>query len=197
MLQDEITRLISLFSSFPTIGKKTATRIVLDIISEKSQIIPKFITALDDLQNNIKNCDICHNIDITNPCRICTSNKKQTDVICIVESIEDLWAIEKTAIFQGKYHVLGGVLSAVKGITPDNLNLTSLQKRINDNNINEIIIAINSNLDGQTTAYYLDDLLKNSVEKITKLGHGLPLGSELGYLDEGTINAAFMSRTKT
>jgi recombination protein RecR len=196
MLQNEITRLIGLFSSFPTIGKKTATRIVLDIISKKTHIIPKFITALDDLQNNIKTCHICHNIDITDPCKICNSTKKQQDVICIVESIEDLWAIEKTNVFNGSYHVLGGVLSAVKGITPDNLNLDSLQKRIVNNNINEVIIAINSNLDGQTTAYYLDDLLKKSVTQITRLGHGLPLGSELGYLDEGTINAAFIYRTK-
>ena len=196
MIQDEIERLIELFSSFPTIGKKTATRIVLDIISNKQQSIPKFITALNDLQNNIKSCSICHNIDTTNPCRICSTPKRQNDVICIVESIEDLWAIEKGNIFNGTYHILGGVLSAVKGITPDELNIASLQKRLTGD-IKEVIIAINSNLDGQTTTYYLDDLLKNQVAKITKLGYGLPLGSELGYLDEGTINAAFASRTST
>ena len=196
MIQDEIERLIALFSSFPTIGKKTATRIVLDIISNKQQTIPKFITALDDLKNNIKSCTICHNIDTTNPCKICSNPKRQNDIICIVESIEDLWAIEKANIFNGTYHILGGVLSAVKGITPDELNILSLQKRLNSN-IKEIIIAINSGLDGQTTTYYLDDLLKDQVAKISKLGYGLPLGSELGYLDEGTINAAFVSRTST
>lgn len=195
-MHNDIERLIELFSGFPSIGRKTSTRIILDLISKKRQSIPNIITALDDLQKNIKTCKTCYNIDITDPCNICISEKRQENVICIVETIEDLWAIEKSNIFNGKYHVLGGVLSAVKGITPDNLNIASLTRRLNDNIIDEIILAVSSSLDGQTTGYYLSDIFKDKVSKLTKLGYGLPLGSEIGYLDEGTLNAAFESRRK-
>lgn len=194
-MHNDIDRLIELFSAFPAIGKKTSTRIILDLISKKRQSIPNIINALNDLQNNIKTCNTCYNIDITDPCNICTSTKRQENVICIVENIEDLWAIEKSNIFNGKYHVLGGVLSAVKGITPENLNIASLERRLTQT-IDEIIIAVSSSLDGQTTGYYLSDLFKDKVSKLTKLGYGLPLGSEIGYLDEGTLNAAFESRRK-
>ena len=193
-MNDDIEQLINLFASFPAIGKKTSTRIVLDLISKKRKLIPDFIANLNNLQQKIKICDICHNVDVINPCNICASQKKQQNIICIVETIEDLWAIEKSNIFQGTYHILGGVLSAVKGITPDELNIASLEKRLKNNQIDEIILAISASLDGQTTGYYLSDLFNKYNIKITKLGYGLPLGSEIGYLDEGTINAAFESR---
>ena len=196
-MHNDIEKLIDLFSSFPSIGRKTSTRIVLDLISKKRTLIPNIVNNLNELNQNIKICNTCHNVDITDPCHICSSENRQKNIICLVENIEDLWAIEKGNIFKGAYHVLGGVLSAVKGITPENLNLESLQKRLENEDIDEIIIAISSSLDGQTTGYYLADILKDKVQKLTKLGYGLPLGSEIGYLDEGTINAAFESRKQT
>ena len=176
-MQNEIERLIELFASLPSIGKKTATRIALDLITNKKELIPNFINSLDDVAKNIKSCNICHNIDIINPCNICISDRNPK-VLCIVESVADLWTIESSNIFTGKYHILGGSLSAIKGIGPDDLNLASLNKR----------------LDGQTTGFFLSDLYQDKVQKISKLGYGLPLGSEIGYLDEGTLNAAFESR---
>lgn len=193
-MHNNIDELIELFSKFPSIGRKTSTRITLDLISKKRHLIPNIIDALNNLNNSIKTCQICHNIDVTDPCNICISTTRQKNIICLVENIEDLWAIEKGNIFTGTYHILGGVLSAVKGITPENLNIKSLEKRLSANKIDEIILAIGSSLDGQTTGYYLSDILKNKVAKLTKLGYGLPLGSEIGYLDEGTLNAAFESR---
>ncbi|MBT4878933.1 MAG: recombination protein RecR [Alphaproteobacteria bacterium] len=191
-MNNEIESLIGLFSTLPTIGKKTATRIVLDLIAKNKDSIPKFVQSLNDTYQVIKSCEICNNIDSTSPCHICTSEKKDKNIICVVENIEDLWVIEKGNMFNGQYHILGGTLSAVKGVGPDDLNISSLTKRLNKNL--EIILALSSSLDGQTTSLFLSDMLSDKVMKITKLGYGIPLGSEIGYLDEGTINAAFEAR---
>ena len=193
-MNNEIDQLIDLFTRFSSIGRKTATRIVLDLISKKQNLIPDFINNLTNLKEKIKICEVCGNVDTHNPCNICSSEQRNKKIICIVENIEDLWAIEKTNNFNGSYHILGGVLSAVKAITTEDLNLKSLEKRIQQEEIEEIIIAINASLDGQTTAFYLQDMFKDKVEKITKLAYGMPIGSEIGYLDEGTINAAFSAR---
>lgn len=191
-MNNEIERLIDLFSSFPTIGKKTATRIIVDLISKNKNKMPVIANALNEAFSAIKNCEICNNIDVVSPCSICSSHKRNKEILCIVENIEDLWVIEKNNIFNGVYHVLGGVLSAVKGVGPDDLNLESLTVRLDG--VNEIIIAVSSSLDGQTTALFLADMFADKVEKISKLGYGIPFGSEIGYLDEGTLNAAFQSR---
>ena len=191
-MNNEIERLIDLFSSFPTIGKKTATRIIVDLISKNKNKMPVIANALNEAFSAIKNCEICNNIDVVSPCSICSSHKRNKEILCIVENIEDLWVIEKNNIFNGVYHVLGGVLSAVKGVGPDDLNLESLTVRLDG--VNEIIIAVSSSLDGQTTALFLADMFADEVEKISKLGYGIPFGSEIGYLDEGTLNAAFQSR---
>lgn len=191
-MNNEIERLIDLFSSFPTIGKKTATRIIVDLISKNKNKMPVIANALNEAFSAIKNCEICNNIDVVSPCSICSSHKRNKEILCIVENIEDLWVIEKNNIFNGVYHVLGGVLSAVKGVGPDDLNLVSLTARLDG--VNEIIIAVSSSLDGQTTALFLADMFADKVEKISKLGYGIPFGSEIGYLDEGTLNAAFQSR---
>ena len=192
-MQNEIEKLIELFSSFPSIGKKTAARIVIDLITNKKSHIPNFINSFDNAYKAIKHCEICANIDVTSPCKICQDEKRANNVICVVENIEDLWAIENSNIYRGKYHVLGGTLSAVRGIGPEDLNITSLTKRLNGE-VEELIIAINSGLDGQTTGYFLSDMYQDKVKKISKLGYGLPVGSEIGYLDEGTLGAAFDSR---
>jgi recombination protein RecR len=189
----EIEKLINLFSSLPTIGRKTAIRIVLQLLSRKKSLIPAFVESFEEVAEKVKHCEVCFNIDVVNPCNICNSDKRDKDILCIVENVEDLWAIEQGNNYRGKYHILGGVLSAVKGVTPADLNISSLERRL-DGSIEEAIIAINAGLDGQTTGYFLSDILQDKVKKITKLGHGLPLGGEIGYLDEGTINAAFEYR---
>ena len=191
----EIEHLINYFNKLPTIGKKTATRIVLHLLTKNKGLIDNLRHSLKDVQEKIVTCSICANIDVQTPCNICTSTKRDNEVICVVEQIEDLWVVENSGIFKGLYHILGDNLSAVKGVSPQDLNVNSLITRLEEGGIKELIIAVSSNLDGQTTSLYLSDLLKNKVEKITKLGYGLPLGSELGYLDDGTINAAFQSRT--
>ncbi len=191
----EIEHLINYFNKLPTIGKKTATRIALHLLTKDKSLIDNLRYSLKDVQEKIVTCSICANIDVQTPCHICTSTKRDNEVICVVEQIEDLWVVENSGIFKGLYHILGDNLSAVKGVSPQDLNVNSLIKRLEEGEIKELIIAVSSNLDGQTTSLYLSDLLKNKVEKITKLGYGLPLGSELGYLDDGTINAAFQSRT--
>ena len=191
----QIEKLISLFQSLPTIGKKTATKIVVDLLSKNKPLIDSFMLSLTDVKKNIKECSICHNISVINPCHICVATNREDNLICIVESIEDLWVIENYNLFKGKYHVLGGALSAVQGVSPKDLNLFSLEKRLLKGGIDELIIAINAGLDGQTTSLFISDLYQDKVAKITKLGYGLPLGSDIGYLDEGTINAAFQSRT--
>ena len=129
-MNNEIERLIDLFSSFPTIGKKTATRIIVDLISKNKNKMPVIANALNEAFSAIKNCEICNNIDVVSPCSICSSHKRNKEILCIVENIEDLWVIEKNNIFNGVYHVLGGVLSAVKGVGPDDLNLESLTARL-------------------------------------------------------------------
>ena len=191
-MNNEIDNLIEVFASLPTIGRKTATRIVLDIISNKKDLIPSFIDRFHQVKENIKHCGICHNIDVCDPCNICVSEKRDKNSICVVENIEDLWAIENSNIYRGTYHVLGGVLSAVKGIGPDDLKINSLERRLE--NIDELIIGLSASLDGQTTNIFLSDLFSDKVKTISKLGYGIPLGSEIGYLDEGTLNAAFQAR---
>jgi recombination protein RecR len=193
-MNDEIDRFISLFGKLPTIGKKTATRIVLDLITKRKNLIPDFINSFKEVAEKIVICESCYNVDVISPCKICTSQKRDKTVICVVENIEDLWVIESSNIFKGTYHVLGGTLSAVRGISPGDLNIKVLEKRLAAEEIDELIIAISASLDGQTTGLFLSDILKDKVKKITKLGYGLPLGSELNYLDDGTINAAFQSR---
>ena len=176
-------------------AKKTATRISLDILANKPHIIDNLLKSLSEAKQHIKICEICHNLDDISPCSICINPKKTLKQICVVESVEDLWVIDNSNFFTGKYHILGGTLSAVRGVGVADLNISSLQKRIEAESIDELVIAIGASLDGQTTSIYLSDLFEDKVEKITKLGYGIPLGSEIGYLDEGTLNAAFASRT--
>ncbi len=194
MQHNEIDRLIGLFAELPTIGKKTASRIVLELLAKKKPLMHKLSEGLEQAAQAVKTCEICHNLDVTSPCGICSSEKRQKNIICIVENIEDLFAIEQGQNYNGTYHVLGGALSAVKGISPEDLNLDSLEKRINNEQIDELIIAVSASMEGQTTSFFLADLFKDKVKQISKLGYGLPLGGEIGYLDEGTINAAFEAR---
>lgn len=152
------------------------------------------IDALSNVLATVKTCAVCGNIDTKSPCSLCEDHKRDSSSLCIIEDVEDLWAMERAHAFRGRYHVLGGVLSALDGIGPENLTLESLMKRIETGHIQEVIIALSATMEGQTTAHYLHDKLSAFPIKITRLAHGLPMGGDLDYLDEGTILAALNAR---
>jgi recombination protein RecR len=184
---DKIARL-------PGLGPRSARRILMHFMKHQHDLLYPFIQELERLSKSIKTCPICHNMDINAPCDICTNRQRFHHQLCIVADINDLWAIEKTGIYSGKYHVLGGILSAVQGMGPEQLSTQTLLQRVKDSAIHEIIIALTPTLDGQVTVGYLVDLLKNFDGTITTLAHGVPLGAELEYIDDGTLSLAFRQR---
>ena len=184
---DKIARL-------PGLGPRSARRILMHFMKNQHNLLYPFIQELERLSKSIKVCPTCHNMDITIPCDICTNRQRFNHQLCIVADINDLWAIEKTGIYSGKYHVLGGILSAVQGTGPDQLTTQSLLERVKDSAIQEIIIALPPTLDGQVTVGYLADMLKSFDGIITTLAHGVPLGTELEYIDDGTLSLAFRQR---
>jgi recombination protein RecR len=152
--------------------------------------------ALREAADAILTCETCGNLDTQSPCAICSDPRRDTHVLCVVEDVADLWALERAGVFRGRYHVLGGALSALDGVTPDRLNVGGLLERVSNNGsghgVDEVILAMNATVEGQTTAHYLMDLLGDM--KVTRLAHGVPVGGELDYLDEGTLSAAFKAR---
>ncbi len=189
-----INQLISLIAKLPGLGQRSARRISLHLLENKEATY-KLASCLDKTMSEIKSCEICGNIDSISPCNVCIDEQREHTTICIVESISDLWAIERSKIFKGKYHVLGHLLSALNNITPENLHLNKLTQRIEDKKVKEIIIAISATLDGQTTCYYIMDMLaKFSDLKVTRLAFGIPIGAELEYMDEGTLSIALQLR---
>lgn len=195
--ENDLSNLIKLLSKLPSFGPRSARRVALHLINNKENIMLPLMESLRLVKQNIKNCQICGNLDVTEICAICLDSKREENVICVVEEVSDLWAIEKAQIFNGKYHVLGGVLSAMMGKSPKDLNIDSLVKNLKNNpQIQEVIIATNPTIDGQTTAYYLLEILKEFNLKISKLAHGIPIGGELDYLDEGTLDIALKTRNQ-
>lgn len=195
MQENDLTNLIKIISKLPSLGPRSARRIALHLIKNKEGVMNPLLNSLNLVSQNIKNCQNCGNLDTQTTCSICQNPKRDNSIICVVEEVSDLWAIEKANIFQGRYHVLGGVLSAMSGVGPNDLNIDSLVEKIKENSeIKELIIATNPTIDGQTTAYYLSEVLKESDIKLSKLAHGIPIGGELDYLDEGTLDIALKSR---
>jgi recombination protein RecR len=192
---NSLEQLIKTFSKLPGLGPKSAKRIALHLIQNKENML-KFSQLLENAFEEIQTCNICFNIDVSNPCEICLSNKRDKTILCVVENISDLWAIEKSKIYYGMYHVLGGTLSAIEGIGPKNLNFNNFQTRLDNNPVKEVIIATNSTLEGQTTAHYIAKLLENIDLKISRLANGIPIGTELDYIDEGTLALALKLRHK-
>lgn len=189
-----LEQLVSIFAKLPGLGPRSARRIVLHLIKYKDQLMNPLALSISDLASSIKECEVCNNFDITSPCAICSDTTRDMSTICIIESALDLWACERGKTYRGMYHVLGGTLSASGGIRPGDLNIDSLLSRCNEE-VMEIIIATNATIDGQTTAFYISDRIKALRPiKITRLAHGIPIGGELDYLDEGTIEAALESR---
>lgn len=190
----EIEQLIQLLARRPGLGPRSARRAVLHLIKKKEQLMLPLSAALDRAVSAVRNCEICGNIDTVSPCAICADPRRgDSGILIVVEDVGDLWALERAGVGATRYHVLGGVLSPLDGMGPDDLNLDNLIARAGD--YSEIVLAMNANVEGQTTAHYITDHLAGTGVKITRLAHGVPVGGELDYLDEGTLNQALKART--
>jgi recombination protein RecR len=189
----EIERLIQLLSKLPGLGPRSARRAALALLKKREVLLEPLGAAMRDAAAAIKTCEVCGNLDSVSPCSLCADPRRDAQVLCIVEDVADLWALERAGVFKGKYHVLGGVLSALDGMTPEKLNVAPLIGRVKGG-VEEVILAMNATVEGQTTAHYLMDTLEPTGVKITRLAHGVPVGGELDYLDEGTLSHAFKAR---
>jgi recombination protein RecR len=196
MQQNLIENLSKIIAKLPGMGPRIAKRIMLHLADNKEKILLPLIKNLQALNDEIHNCKICGNLDESEICRICSNQNRDDSLICVVEEVGDLWAIERAENYRGKYHVLGGNLSAISGKTIEDLNLESLFLRLKKGKTKEVIIATSATIDGQTTAYFLAESLREFGVKTTRLAHGIPIGSELDYLDEGTISIAFKTRSE-
>jgi len=189
----EIERLIQLLSKLPGLGPRSARRAALALLKKRETLLEPLSDALREAAAAIRTCETCGNLDTSSPCALCRDSRRDPHILCVVEDVADLWALERAGVFRGKYHVLGGALSALDGITPDRLNVAALMARVT-HGIDEVILAMNATVEGQTTAHYLMDALEPRGIKTTRLAHGVPVGGELDYLDEGTLSAAFRAR---
>ena len=194
MVSTDIENLIALLAKLPGLGPRSARRAVLHLIKRRESLAQPLTKALSDAIDNVKTCSVCGNLDTLDPCPLCTDPKRDAGLICVVEDVADLWALERAKVFQGRYHVLGGVLSALDGIGPEDLNIPALMERTGGGDIREVILATSATVDGQTTAHYLSDRLAGAGIEITELAHGVPVGGELDYLDDGTLGAALKDR---
>ena len=192
----DIETLIKVMARLPGLGPRSARRAVLHLLTNKDQKMFPLIQALQNAAAHISSCETCGNLDTISPCRICQDVRRDHSLLCVVAGVADLWAVERTSSFHGRYHVLGGILSALDGIRPEDLRIESLIARVKTGEISEIILALSATVVGQATAHYLGDRLREAVPdiKITKLAHGVPVGGELDYLDDGTIATALRAR---
>lgn len=190
----EIETLIRLFSRLPGFGTRSARRTVLYLIKRReSQLIP-LEKAIQDVIDTVQICPICGNLDSQSPCAVCADSRRDDSTICVVQDVADLWAIDRSGAFKGRYHVLGGLLSAIDGTGPEELRLPALERRIRENKTAELILALPATVDGQTTAHYIAERFKDLPLKISSLAQGIPVGGELDYLDDGTIQTALRAR---
>ena len=190
----EIERLIQLLARLPGLGPRSARRAALQMLQRRAAVMRPLADALAEAAEKIKACSVCGNLDVTDPCAVCADPGRDGSVICVVESVGDLWALERAGAFKGRYHVLGGVLSALDGVGPEDLNIAGLAERAAQPETKEVILALNATVDGQTTAHFLSDKLAGAGVEVTTLARGVPVGGELDYLDDGTLSAAFRSR---
>jgi recombination protein RecR len=191
----EIERLIQLLARLPGLGPRSARRAALHLIRKREDLLGPLADAMATARATIKTCATCGNIDTLDPCSICRDPRRDAQVLIVVETVADLWALERAAALRARYHVLGGTLSPLDGIGPGDLNLATLVGRVMEDAIAEVILAVNATVDGQTTAHYVTDMIAHLGVKTTRLAHGVPVGGELDYLDEGTLSAALRSRT--
>lgn len=191
----EIERLIQLLSRMPGLGPRSARRAALQLIKKRETLLAPLADAMRVAAERIVVCTSCGNVDTSEPCTICRDVERDPTILVVVEDVSDLWALERSGAVKSRYHVLGGVLSALDGVRPEHLNLASLVERAADPSVKEIILALNATVDGQTTAHYVTESIRHLDRKVTRLAHGVPVGGELDYLDEGTLTAAIRSRT--
>jgi len=191
----EIERLIQLLARLPGLGPRSARRAALYLIKKREQVMGPLAAALQTAIEKIEVCSVCGNIDTQNPCTVCVDTRRDQSVIVVVTDVADLWALERAHAINARYHVLGGTLSPLDGIGPQDLSIDALITRVHDGSVQEVILALNATVDGQTTAHYITDLLHGTKVKVTRLAHGVPVGGELDYLDEGTLSAAIRQRT--
>lgn len=194
MQSTEIDKLTKLIAKLPALGTRSARRIVLHLLKKKETVLLPLITALQEVSDNIKKCPICGNFDTQDICSICSDGSRDGEIVCVVQDVADLWAMERVGIYKGQYHILGGILSALDGVTPEDLNIEGLFQRLQAGIIKEVILALPATIDGQITAHYLLSRLKEQSVKVTTLAQGIPMGAELDYMDDGTIQLALSAR---
>ena len=198
MASQEIETLASALARLPGLGPRSARRVVLWLVKRRESALVQLLGALEQVRDRLVECQTCGNVDTQNPCGICSDPRRDRTAICVVEDVADLWALDRARLFTGRYHVLGGKLSAMDGVRPEDLNIASLLDRVSAGDdgaaIEEIVLAMNATLEGQTTAHYLAERLEEYPVRITQLAHGLPVGGELDYLDEGTLAQALRAR---
>ncbi|MGQ3212236.1 recombination mediator RecR [Shinella sp.] len=191
----EIEKLIQLLAKVPGLGPRSARRAALHLVKKKDQLLGPLAEAMGEAYRKVRICSCCGNVDTSDPCTVCTDVRRDHTMIIVVEDVSDLWALERAGAMNAAYHVLGGTLSPLDGIGPDDLNIRGLVDRVAKGGVRELIIAVNATVEGQTTAHYITDQLSGLDVKITRLAHGVPVGGELDYLDEGTLTAALRART--
>lgn len=194
MIGTDIEHLMKLLARLPGMGPRSARRAALHLLKNRESLMMPLSKALGRAAEVITECPECHNLDTATPCHICTDHTRERALLCVVEDISDLWAIEKTGSFRGYYHVLGGTLSALDGITPEDLSIPHLVQRAGHEDVREVILALNATIDGQTTAHYIADCLQGCHVGISQLAHGVPIGGQIDYLDDGTLSTALRSR---
>jgi recombination protein RecR len=194
MSNNEIENLIKMLSRLPGIGPRSARRVALFMLKNKYEYMLPLSKSIEETAKKMIFCDICGNLDTVSPCNICSDFSRDDSVICVVEDVSDLWAIERSGVYKGKYHVLGGVLSAIDGVHPSNISLDKLIERTKKDEVKEIIIALSATVDGQTTGHYIADKIDTSKVRVSRISQGIPIGGELDYLDDGTLITAIKSR---
>jgi recombination protein RecR len=194
MASQEIEALSSALARLPGLGPRSARRAVLWLVKHRESALPTLLEALHAVSETLVECRTCGNVDTSDPCGICADPRRDARALCVVEEVSDVWALDRARLFPGRYHVLGGRLSALDGIGPEDLNIAALIARVEAGGIDEVVLAMNATLEGQTTAHYLAERLDPFALRVTQLAHGLPVGGELDYLDEGTLAQALRAR---
>lgn len=194
MASQEIEALSSALARLPGLGPRSARRAVLWLIKRRETALVQLVEALEVVRERLVECSVCGNVDTSDPCTICTDPRRDARAICVVEEVADLWALDRARLFTGRYHVLGGRLSALDGVRPEDLSIGKLLDRVSAGGIDEVVLAMNATLEGQTTAHYIAERLEGMPVRVTQLAHGLPVGGELDYLDEGTLAQALRAR---
>jgi recombination protein RecR len=194
MASQEIEQLASALARLPGLGPRSARRAVLWLVKRRDSALPGLLEALEAVRGRLVECSTCGNVDTQDPCGVCADPRRDAKSLCVVEDVADLWALDRAKLYAGRYHVLGGKLSALDGVRPEDLNIASLLGRVEAGGIDEVVLAMNATLEGQTTSHYLAERLEGFPVRITQLAHGLPVGGELDYLDEGTLAQALRAR---